>query len=187
MARSPLEDAQCCAMIALATSSVFSPNENEVDESFLPSVLVQQCFSLLKQSPTGALRQADLRRVAPAEVDDTTLRQILDELVRSDYLRSGRLGEWRPGAALDELVDAHEIYSNIGGDPLTLQLVDVYSGRVLAQTGQRLFVGDTLRLGGRSLVVRWRDRYRVGVETSGGGPVDVDLRVQSSPFARRWM
>lgn len=186
LARSPLEDAQFRAMIALATRSTFSQTENQtVDEAaFLPSVLVQQCFSLLKQSPTGALRLADLRQVAPAEVDDSTLRRILDELVRSGYLRSGRLGEWRPGAALDELVDAHEIYSNIGGDPLTLQLVDVYSGRVLAQTGQRLFVGDTLRLGGRTLIVRWRDRYRVGVEPSGGpADVDVEVRVQSTPFA----
>ena len=38
--------------------------------AFRPSVLVQQVFSILKQSPTGGIRLADLRRIAPAEVDD---------------------------------------------------------------------------------------------------------------------
>ncbi len=185
LARSPLDDAQFRAMIALATRSTFPPQHGlALDEAgFLPSVLVQQCFSLLKQSPTGAIRLADLRQVAPAEVDEATLRQILDHLVPNQYLRPGRLGEWRPGPALDELVDAHEIYSNIGGDPLTLQLVDAYSGRLLAQTSQRLFVGDRLRLGGHTLTVRWRDRYRVGVARSGPGDVDVDLRSHTTPFA----
>ncbi|MCB9138830.1 MAG: DEAD/DEAH box helicase [Caldilineaceae bacterium] len=191
LARTPLEEVHFRAMLALATN----PDDPEsglgdippARVDFLPSVLVQQSFSLLKQSPTGALRLADLRNVTPTEaqneLDDEALRQIVGELVGRGYLRSGRLGEWRPAPKLDELADAHEIYSNIGGDPLLQQLVDVYSGRVLAQTGQRLYVGDRLRLGGRTLVVRWRDRYRIGVEPAPGGPTDVDLRVTSSPLA----
>lgn len=149
---------------------------------FLPSVLVQQTFSILKQSPTGALRLADLRRVAPVDIDDITLRQILDELVHRGYLNKGRPGEWRPGPALDELVDAHEIYSNIGGDPLATQLVDAYSGRILAQSGDHLQIGETVRLGGYTLQVIWRDRYRVGVRRIDGGPVE-EMRLPTTPFA----
>ena len=44
--------------------------------AFRPSVLVQQVFSILKQSPTGGIRLADLRRVAPDEVADEALAQI---------------------------------------------------------------------------------------------------------------
>jgi ATP-dependent helicase Lhr and Lhr-like helicase len=181
--RSALEEVQFRALIELAaTPSPVEPGAS-AQVSFLPSVLVQQTFSILKQSPTGALRLADLRRVAPEEVGDPTLQQILAELVHRKYLRPGRAGEWRPGPALDELVDAHEIYSNIGSDPLALQLVDAYSGRILAQTEQRLQVGETLQLGGHTLQVVWRDRYRVGVRRIGGGGVEDELFFRSAPFA----
>ena len=52
------------------------------------------------------------------------------------FLRTGRLGEWRADWGLDELVDIYEIYSNIGVDPLAAVIVDAYSGRTIAQTGQ---------------------------------------------------
>ncbi|MCP4357973.1 MAG: DEAD/DEAH box helicase, partial [Chloroflexi bacterium] len=35
---------------------------------FRPSVLVQQIFSLIKQSPTGSVRLADLRRITPLDI-----------------------------------------------------------------------------------------------------------------------
>lgn len=179
--RSALEEIQCQALIEIVgrEDAIWDLHSKA---HFSPSVLVQQSFSILKQSPTGGLRLADLRRVAPADVDDETLRQILDELVRTHYLRRGRPGEWRAGPALDELLDAHEIYSNIGGDPLAMQLVDAYSGRVLAQSEGRFRVGETVQLGGRTLKVVWRDRYRVGVRPIDGAPVE-DLRFAAAPFA----
>jgi hypothetical protein len=165
-----------------------------IDESFeaayhfRPSVLVQQAFSLLKQSPTGGIRLADLRRVTPQgpgseDLDDDGLRRILGNLVQLDYLRTGKLGEWRADQALDDLADAHEIYSNIGADPLAITAVDAYSGRTIAQTSRIRLKGDTLLLGGRTLEVVWRDRYRLGVRPGRRGYAEEELRFQTAPFA----
>ena len=194
LARSKLEDILFQALIALADRT-----EGREEETFLPSVLVQQTFSILKQSPTGAIRLADLRRVAPVSFDDGSLRSILDHLSRLDFLRRGRLGEWRPGPALDDLVDAHEIYSNIGriatagegalairsigSDPLALTLVDAFSGRALAHTHRRRTVGEVLQLGGRTLRVVWQDRYRIGVERIRGAPPGREIYSQTAPYA----
>lgn len=185
LSRSPLEQARFAALLALAQSAPRSPlpAPRSASPAFRPSVLVQQCLSLLKQSPTGAVRLADLRRIAPAEVDDQALRQILDHLTALDFLRRGGLGEWRPAQRLHELADAHEIYSNIGADPLALQVVDAFSGRVLAQTGQMRRVGETFLLGGRLLEVVWRDRYRLGVRPVDGQPAEETLRFVTAPFA----
>ncbi len=186
--RSALEHARFAALLALAQSPSipllslpfpsFPPSI-----PFRPSVLVQQIFSLLKQSPTGAIRLADLRRVAPAEGDDEALRQILDHLTALGFLRRGGLGEWRPAQRLHDLADAHEIYSNIGADPLALQVVDAFSGRVIAQTGQMRSKGETFLLGGRLLEVVWRDRYRLGVRPAAGKPAEETLRFVPAPFA----
>ena len=151
--------------------------------AFRPSVLVQQVFSILKQSPTGGIRLADLRRVAPAEVADEALAQILDDLTLLGFLRAGRLGEWRADRELDELVDIHEIYSNIGADPLAAVIVDAYSGRTIAQTGQMRSKGETFLMGGRVLEVVWRDRYRLGVRDAPGKRADETLRFMTAPLA----
>lgn len=184
--RSALEQARFAALLALAQSPSapllslpFPPSPS----AFRPSVLVQQTFSLLKQSPTGGVRLADLRRIAPPEVSDEALRQILDHLTALGFLRRGGLGEWRPAQRLHDLADAHEIYSNIGADPLALQVVDAFSGRVIAQTGQMRRVGETFLLGGRLLEVVWRDRYRLGVRPAAGQPAEETLRFVTAPLA----
>jgi hypothetical protein len=151
--------------------------------SFRPSVLVQQAFSILKQSPTGGIRLADLRRVAPIEVEDEALWAILKELTNLGYLRAGRLGEWQPDSALDELADAHEIYSNIGADPRSAVVVDAFSGRVIAQVERLRIKGETMLLGGQVLEVVWRDRYRLGVRRRMGDRADGELRFMIVPMA----
>jgi hypothetical protein len=134
--------------------------------SFRPSVMVQQVFSLLKQSPTGGIRQVDVRRIVPEEVPDGTLSQVLRHLAVERYLKSGRPGEWRSGPLLDELVDMHEIYSNIGAGALKMTLVDAFTGQALAQTDRRRDVGDVLYLNGRNMEVVWRDWYKIGVRAA---------------------
>lgn len=191
LARSPLEEVRFQALIAETVGQTVGPTDApEVVRravsptySFLPSVLVQQAFSILAQSPTGGIRLADLRRAAPEEVDNETVAAILPHLTRLGYLRAGRLGEWRAGAKLDELVDKFEIYANIGGDPLPLLLIDSFSGRALATVARAKVEGETLRLGGHVLEVVWRDRYRVGVRRKDGRPVEDQLHFAATPFA----
>lgn len=186
LARSPQEELHFQALLALAQedaavmrhAAAFAPTYH-----FRPSVLVQQLFSLLKQSPTGAVRLADLRRVSPVAMEDETLRRLMGHLTRLGYLQPGRPGEWRPGPTLDPLLDQHEIYSNIGADPLALLVVDAYSGRTLAHTGRLHMEGETLRLGGRTWEVVWRDRYRMAVRPVHPTVGDEQLRFQAAPFA----
>ncbi|MEX2534436.1 MAG: DEAD/DEAH box helicase [Trueperaceae bacterium] len=149
---------------------------------FRPSVLVQQVFSLLKQSPTGGLRFADLRRVAPDEVTDETVRRILNHLAALGYLRCWRPGEWRPGELLAELADAHEIHGNIGGETLGATIVDAYSGRKIARADRPRSKGETLLMGGRPVEVAWQDRYTYGVN-QGKRPSEEALRFRTAPQA----
>ncbi len=187
LARSPLEDLRFQALLALVQSEEgigahirrYAPAYH-----FCPSVLVQQIFSMLKQSPTGGLRLADLRRVTPvAEISDEDLRRLLRRLTLLDYLQPGRPGEWRAGPALDPLLEEHEIYSNIGADPFATLIVDAYSGRTIAQTGQRHLEGDILLLGGRTLKVVWRDRYKIGVQADAPATIAEELHFPTTPFA----
>ena len=167
LARSPLEAAHFQALLLLAQGNNPSTDHQRPAYHFRLSVLVQQTFSILKQSPTGAIRLADLSRVAPDPLDDETVRKIFRNLTGHDYLRPARPGEWRPGPALDELVDAHEIYSNIGdGASSSWTLIDAFTNKAIAQTGRVRMNGDLLLMGGRSMEVVWRDRWRLGVRPS---------------------
>lgn len=181
MARSPLEEIRFRALIELARDNQLALTPPSY--VFRPSVLVQQIFSILKQSPTGAIRLADLRRIVPIPYADEKLREIFGNLVWLHYLKTGRVGEWRPGPQLDELLDAHEIYSNIGSDPLSYQIVDAFTGRTIATTTRLGVEGDRLLIGGRSLEVVWRDRNRLGVRYQESGEVTAEIRFDTTPFA----
>ncbi len=162
LARSALEVRHFDALLRLAHGLM--PKLPARHYPFRPSVLVQQAFSLIKQSPTGGLRLADLRRVVPEGLGEGTLRNVLDHLVTEDYLTRGRPGEWRAGPGLNELADRHELYSNIGGDVLTTTVVDAYSGRPVARTDRPRRVGETLLMAGRPVEVAWRDRHTFAVK-----------------------
>lgn len=183
LARSPLEELRFQALYELTLGEAAPNPELAPRRPFCLSVLVQQTFSILKQSPTGGIRLADLRRVAPDEVEDETLHAILNYLLSVDYLKSGRLGEWRAGPALDELVDASEIYSNIGADPLSIQIVNAYSGQPIAQVERLRLQGEQLLLGGRLMEVVWRAQYRIGVRPVAHAAVEEESRQRAAPFA----
>jgi hypothetical protein len=144
---------------------------------------VQQIFSFLKQSPTGGIKTADLRRIAPNTIQDETLVRILKELVFRKYLRTGKPGEWRPGPELDELADRHEIYSNIGGEIMGATMIDAYTGRTIAQTERPRIKGETLLMGGQAVQVVWQDRNLFGVQRGRREEVNEILRFQTTPFA----
>lgn len=154
--------------------------------AFKPSVVVQQAFSFLVQSPTGSLRLADLRRLAPAEVPDDALGAILAQLAADGYLAAGRDGEWRAGPAMDALLDQYAVHSNLGdapGGPAGASVVDADTGRRIARADRPRRAGETLLLGGRRVAVAWQAGYTFGVRPSRGGRTDEVLRFRSSPFA----
>jgi replicative superfamily II helicase len=140
-----------------------NPAEDVSVYSFRPSVLVQQIFSLIKQSPTGSIRLADVRRIAPPEVSSDDIRQIFSQLTFARYLQTGRLGEWKPDVELQELIDRHELYGNIGADPLAITAVDAFSGKIIAQTDRMYKKGTVVLFGGKAMKVAWQDKYRFGL------------------------
>jgi ATP-dependent Lhr-like helicase len=139
---------------------------------FRPSVLAQQVFSLIKQSPTGSIRLADVRRIAPPEVTSEEIGQIVSHLAFTGYLQPGRLGEWKPDGKLQELLDRHEIYSNIGAELLTSTAVDAYTGNVIAQTNRTYEKGTVVLFGGKAMEVMWRDKQRFGLAPARRKDVD---------------
>ncbi len=160
--KSPGEQARFEALQFLATEQDASLEDVRV-YGYRPSVLIQQTFSLIKQAPTGTIRLADVRRLAPAEISDEQVRQIISELTMHRYLKAGRLGEWKPDTELQLLFDRHGIYSNIGVTLMAATAVDAYTGRVIAQTERVYDKGSVVMFGGRPMKVIWRDNYRFGL------------------------
>jgi Lhr-like helicase len=151
--------------------------------SFRPSVLIQQIFSLIKQSPTGSVRLADLRRIAPPEMTSEEIRKIVTQLSFGRYLQPGRPGEWKPDGELQELLDKHEIYSNIGADVGTLTAVDAHSGRTIAQTDTSYPPGTIVLFGGKAMRVAWVDKYQFGLAAAEGAEIDAILRFAKAAIA----
>ncbi|MBX3058488.1 MAG: DEAD/DEAH box helicase [Anaerolineae bacterium] len=190
MPRSPGEWARFEAMLALAEigdrrleiEAPQSPISNLQSHiyTFRPSVLIQQTFSLIKQSPTGSVRLADLRRIAPPEVTDEGLRKIVGQLTFAHYLQTGRLGEWKPDEKLQELLDQHEIYSNIGAEVEAITAVDAHTGRTIAHTDRSYPPGTVVLFGGQPMRVAWVEKYRFGLLPAPGGTVDDLLRFATS-------
>ena len=195
--RSPREWAQFEAMLSIAqgTYTVTIPPSaadppQELEETavygFRPSVLVQQIFSLIRQSPTGQVRLADVRRLAPPTLPTEAVRSIIAQLVWDGYLQQGRLGDWGAGPALQELLDLHEIHSNIGMDVRLATAVDAYSHKVLGQTERSYPKGAILLFGGQPMRVVWQDKYRFGLTPAPHMPVQEVARYgggeQAIPF-----
>jgi ATP-dependent Lhr-like helicase len=186
--KSPGEWARFEALLALAKSEEQSDSRGQSPisslqspiYSFRPSVLIQQIFSLTKQSPTGSVRRADVRRMAPPEVSETEIGAILSQLTFSGYLQSGRLGEWKPDLKLQEMLDRHEIYSNIGADALTATAVDAFSSKVIAQTERVYAPGTVVLFGGQPMRVVWQQGLRFGLAPAPGESADEMLRFAKS-------
>ena len=175
MPRSPGEWARFEALLTLAGGEwrvAGGPWQHFVDDrppsdvtpyGFRPSVLAQQVFSLLKQSPTGSVRLADVRRIAPKEVSSKAVGEIISQLTWAGYLQTGRMGEWRPGEKLQELIDRHEIYGNIGTDVMPAFAIDAFSGKTIGQTERSYEKGSVLLLGGKAMQVVWNEGRRFGL------------------------
>ncbi|MCP4363513.1 MAG: hypothetical protein GY796_36405, partial [Chloroflexi bacterium] len=147
---------------------------------FRPSVLVQQIFSLIKQSPTGSVRLADLRRITPLDISSKDIRKIVSQLLFAGYIQPGRPGEWKPDEKLQELIDQHEIYTNIGADVMGITAVNTHSGRTIAHTDRSYPPGTVVLFGGQPMKVMWVEKYRFGLSPAPNAVADDVLRFRKS-------
>jgi ATP-dependent Lhr-like helicase len=155
--RTPLEEALLRALLA-------APEPAPAPAPFRASVAIQQIFSLLRQSPTGALRLAPLAGLFADLLTPAELESILGRLQELRYLAAARAGEWRAGDRLKRLVDLQasehaplSLYSNIQNRPATLKIRDQASQEVIAAVDPLWLDREVLTLEGRPLDVNWFD------------------------------
>lgn len=173
--RTPLEQALFEVLAAQAVP--FSP-----PTPFRPSVVVQQVFSLLKASPTGALRLRPTAALFDGLLTSAEVESVLGQLQAFGYLKPRRPGEWAAGERLNRLIDQQatdhapfSLYSNLENSADTLQVRDRDSQRLVA-TLDRLTLDDGhLVLEGRRLAVEWVDGQALWV-SSGALPDAKPLR-----------
>ncbi|HMA36151.1 MAG TPA: DEAD/DEAH box helicase [Chloroflexia bacterium] len=156
--------------------------------AFRPAVAIQQIFSLLKQSPRGAVRLAPLGDVFAGLLTTADLQTILGTLQGWGYLQSGRPGEWRAGPRLNELVDLQaaergvlSLHSNLalaGADQIKIR--DQASQRVVASVDRQWFDRDLLTLEGRPVNVTWSDSESLWVSPYRGADPAAHLRYLST-------
>ncbi|HQY90343.1 DEAD/DEAH box helicase [Caldilinea sp.] len=155
--RTPLEEMLLRALMDAAGPTLTSA-------PFRPSVAVQQIFSLLLQSPTGALRLQPLIDLFSGLLAAADLEALLGRLHELRYLTTARAGEWRAGERLKRLVDQQasdhaplSLYSNIQNRPATLKIRDQNSQQVVATVDPLWLDRAVLTLEGRALDVTWFD------------------------------
>ena len=155
--RTPLEEALLAALAATPAAAPTATN-------FRPSVAVQQIFSVLLQSPTGAVRLQPLAELFDGLLTAADLDAILGQLQERDYLVTARAGEWRAGRRLNQLVDLQasehaplSLYSNIQNRPAKLKIRDQHSQQVVATVDALWLDREVLTLEGRQLDVSWYD------------------------------
>ena len=88
---------------------------------------------------------------------------------------------------LQELIDRHEIYSNIGADVLALAAVDAYTNRTIASHGSQTGRWDTGIVWRQTQRVVWHDGNRFGLASAEGQAPQEVLRYRTTyaaiPFA----
>jgi ATP-dependent Lhr-like helicase len=143
--------------------------QDEIDPgtvyAFHSSVIVQQIFSLLKQSPHASVRVSMLKALMTDMRATEAIEPILGTLQAHGYLQPGRSGEWRAGAQLNRLVDLqasehapYSLYSNIqnsSGGKVAIR--EQGSQRLLAHVDWQWFDREALTLEGRAVDIHWSD------------------------------
>ncbi len=167
--RTPLEQ-----LLFTALTADLSLAPESVEARFRPAVAVQQMFSLIKQSPTGAIRLASLADLFEGMLETGDLETMVGQLQELDYLRPGRPGEWRAGSRLNQLVDeqankysTRSIYSNIQAtEGRQVEIRSQYTHQTLARVDAQWLDRPVLTLEGRPLDVEWYDGEAMWVTAS---------------------
>jgi ribosomal protein L34 len=123
---------------------------------FCPSVLVQQCLSLLMQTPNKWITAKALASRMPAWLRQTgwtiKLPELLDHLTEEKWLVAGG-GRYHMGEKLEEAFELGLIHSNIESRGNEIEVVDQDTRQVLG-TLPRMATGDgRLLLSGRKLKI----------------------------------
>lgn len=179
--RSPVERLLFAALLA-------AQDHAEPPPAFRPAVAIQQIFSLLQQSPTGAIRLRPVSDLFAGLLSPADIEAILGTLQASGYLQSGRAGEWRAGPRLNHLIDQQatqrsplSLHSNIaptGG--AQIQIRDQTSQRVVASVDWQWLDRDLLTLEGRPLNVDWADGESLWVSAYRGADAADQLHYRSA-------
>jgi ATP-dependent Lhr-like helicase len=130
-----------------------------------PAVAIQQIFSLLKQSPTAAVRLPELADLCNGLLVRDDLAAILGELEQRQYVQAVRSGEWRAGAALNTLIDSQassrpgpSIHTNIQTSSAHLfDIRDQLTGQTIARVDSLWLQQEDTTIEGRSVRVEWAD------------------------------
>lgn len=154
--------------------------EGQTSTAFRPAVAIQQIFSLLKQSPTAAVRLPELMGYFENLVTVEDLQAIIGRLVELRYLADGRPGEWRAGEHLQQLFDEQgsprcsiSIFGNIQFDAGQMFTVrDQHTQRIVAQIERRLLQEPAFTLEGRPVSVEWQDGNALWVQSAPGLQAD---------------
>lgn len=192
-ARAPLERLLFDALIAqgrdwrLEIGDEQSTPISNLQSPFRPAVAIQQIFSLIKQSPTAAVRLAELADLFVGMLAPADLEAILAYLQARDYLKVGRPGEWRAGPRLNRLYDEQtgaqvslSIYSNIQNDTHTIAIRDQHTGQTVARADAIWLDRDLLTLEGRPVNVEWCDGEALWVASYHGQAVAHQLVYRST-------
>jgi ATP-dependent helicase Lhr and Lhr-like helicase len=139
---------------------------------FLPSIAIQQIFSLIKQSPTGTIRISMLRTLFEGLLSLDALYAIVGHLSEIRFLQMGRPGEWKAGERLNQLVDMQSypdarlsIYSNLENTAGMIQVRDRHTGREIAQVQRWQIEQDVFLLEGRTFQAHWQDEEALWVSS----------------------
>lgn len=145
------------------------------DSPFRPAVAIQQLFSLMKQSPTGAIRINTVAPLFENMLSQQDVEAIVGRLVDLHYLQQGRPGEWKPDENLNQLFDEQNrphpeesIYSNIQGSAGNITLWDQHTGQKVAQVDAAWMQRQNPTLEGRALQIHWQEGEAVWVSNVSG-------------------
>ncbi len=146
------------------------PKLDENNGSFHPAVAIQQIFSLIKQSPQGAVRVNSLAPLFAEMLSAQDLEAIIGQLAELQFLQAGKPGEWKAGERLNRLLDEQNsaqtdisIYSNIGGGASTIAIRNQHTDEVVANVQGSWLYGDHLTLEGRPFDIHWQDQETIWI------------------------
>jgi len=137
---------------------------------FLPSVAVQQIFSMIKQSPDASVRLNPLADVFEGLLSLRDLTAIVGHLNALHYLREVRPGTFGVGVELNKLIDQQfnpyakaryrrSLYSNIqSGSGQQIAILEEGTGQTVAHVDLEWLDAPNLILEGHSIQLKWVDK-----------------------------